>query len=132
VDIILLIMPRVTAFRITCFLAFLVIIYFAATEYETTESPVEILNTPTAESNPPAKVFLNPEYRIFGLGDCHGDLPNTVRILRMAGIIDEMNNWIAGNAILVQTGDIVVSLFLCVNCRIEGQIRLYYTSCLKL
>lgn len=62
------------------------------------------LNKPFAE----VQLSSSPEYRIFGLGDCHGDLPNSVRILRMAGVINDMNNWVAGDSILVQTGDIVV------------------------
>jgi len=46
-------------------------------------------------------------YKIYAIGDCHGDLPNTLKILQMAKLIDLQNNWIAEDSTLVQTGDIV-------------------------
>ncbi|KAJ9104033.1 hypothetical protein QFC19_004167 [Naganishia cerealis] len=45
--------------------------------------------------------------RIVAVGDLHGDLSNARTVLRMANIIDGNDRWIAGNATLVQTGDIV-------------------------
>ena len=41
--------------------------------------------------------------RIVAVGDLHGDYINTLQTLKMADIIDEDNNWKAGNSILVQT-----------------------------
>lgn len=41
--------------------------------------------------------------RIVALGDLHGDLPNTLAILKFANIIDEDHHWIGGDAIFVQT-----------------------------
>ena len=35
------------------------------------------------------------------------DIQNARKVLRMAGIIDDKSDWIAGTDILVQTGDIV-------------------------
>lgn len=66
------------------------------------------------------------EYHIYAIGDLHGDLPNTLKILRMAGLVDEMNNWAANDSILVQTGDIVV--FRSLHFRIEGRILCRCTS----
>ncbi len=43
--------------------------------------------------------------RIIAIGDLHGDLTATLRVFRMAGIIDEQNAWIAGDLVVVQTGD---------------------------
>ena len=45
--------------------------------------------------------------RIVGVGDLHGDYQNTLRVLRMAEIINENLEWIAADTVLVQTGDIV-------------------------
>lgn len=45
--------------------------------------------------------------RVVALGDLHGDLAKTRRALRLAGIVDEEDRWIGGDAIVVQTGDIV-------------------------
>ncbi|KAH9821567.1 Metallo-dependent phosphatase-like protein [Melampsora americana] len=45
--------------------------------------------------------------RIIAIGDLHGDLPNTIRVLRLAEVIDMKNKWIGKKTILVQTGDIV-------------------------
>lgn len=47
------------------------------------------------------------DFNIFAIGDCHGDLKSTLRILKMAKIVNKQRNWIANNSILVQTGDIV-------------------------
>eukprot|EP01013_Petalomonas_cantuscygni_P028731 TRINITY_DN528_c1_g1_i1.p1 TRINITY_DN528_c1_g1~~TRINITY_DN528_c1_g1_i1.p1 ORF type:complete len:707 (-),score=123.12 TRINITY_DN528_c1_g1_i1:132-2114(-) len=45
--------------------------------------------------------------RIVGVGDLHGDLRNCLRVLHMAGLINETAHWVGGDAILVQTGDVV-------------------------
>jgi hypothetical protein len=39
------------------------------------------------------------------VGDLHGDLEATRRVLRLAGAIDERDAWIGGDLVLVQTGD---------------------------
>jgi len=42
------------------------------------------------------------------VGDLHGDYENSVKVLQMAGVVDENVTWVGGNnTILVQTGDIV-------------------------
>lgn len=41
--------------------------------------------------------------RIVAMGDLHGDLSNTLSILKFSKIIDEDHHWIAGDTILVQT-----------------------------
>ena len=43
---------------------------------------------------------------VYSIGDLHGDLPNTLKLLRNAGLINGVS-WSANNSILVQTGDIV-------------------------
>ncbi|KAJ3204926.1 hypothetical protein HDU67_009208 [Dinochytrium kinnereticum] len=59
----------------------------------------------------PASDYLNgppPETRVIAVGDFHGDFKNTVRVLRMMGVVDEQNNWSAPKGTtLVQTGDVV-------------------------
>ncbi|KAI8455468.1 Metallo-dependent phosphatase-like protein [Phakopsora pachyrhizi] len=45
--------------------------------------------------------------RVVAVGDLHGDLPHTVRVLRLAGLIDLKNQWVGERTVLVQTGDIV-------------------------
>jgi hypothetical protein len=48
--------------------------------------------------------FAVPE-RLVAFGDVHGDLAATRRVLRLAGAIDERDNWIGGKLVVVQTGD---------------------------
>ncbi len=43
--------------------------------------------------------------RIVAIGDLHGDLTNTRKVLRKAGAIDENDRWIGGSLVVVQTGD---------------------------
>jgi len=42
--------------------------------------------------------------RIVAIGDLHGDLAATSRVLGLAGAIDEDDHWIGGDLVLVQTG----------------------------
>eukprot|EP01068_Selenidium_serpulae_P015388 Selendium_serpulae@DN6208_c0_g1_i1.p1 len=67
-----------------------------STEDEEPVSPEEVQN-----------IVKNWPGRIFALGDLHGDLQNTMMLLISAGVIEQSGNWIAGDALLVQTGDIV-------------------------
>lgn len=43
--------------------------------------------------------------RIVAFGDVHGDLSATRRALRLAGAIDDQDQWIGGKLAVVQTGD---------------------------
>ena len=44
--------------------------------------------------------------RVVAVGDIHGDKDAFVAVLRMAGIIDDEERWIAGTTHLVQVGDL--------------------------
>ncbi|NIO28535.1 MAG: calcineurin [Candidatus Latescibacteria bacterium] len=46
-----------------------------------------------------------PAPRIVAIGDLHGDLEATRRALRLAGAINDEDQWIGGKLVLVQTGD---------------------------
>ncbi|PHJ23039.1 ser thr phosphatase family protein [Cystoisospora suis] len=48
-----------------------------------------------------------PGSRIVAIGDLHGDLGNTVLLLYGAGVVDDEGNWVGGDTLLIQTGDIV-------------------------
>jgi len=43
--------------------------------------------------------------RLVAIGDLHGDLAATRRVLRLAGAIDEEDRWVGGELVVVQTGD---------------------------
>jgi hypothetical protein len=43
--------------------------------------------------------------RIVAVGDLHGDLDATRSAFRLAGVIDEDDQWIGGSTVVVQTGD---------------------------
>jgi len=45
--------------------------------------------------------------RIVAIGDLHGDLENARLVLKAAHVIDDHDEWIAGNDTLVQLGDMV-------------------------
>ncbi|KAH6578808.1 hypothetical protein BASA61_000037 [Batrachochytrium salamandrivorans] len=49
----------------------------------------------------------SPKRRVVAIGDLHGDFEMSVETLHVAKIIDVNLNWIAGNTIVVQTGDVV-------------------------
>jgi hypothetical protein len=50
-----------------------------------------------------ANIPVDTERRIVALGDLHGDLANTLDILKFSNIIDEDHHWIGGDTIFVQT-----------------------------
>lgn len=88
-----------TSFSIAVVVALAAAIYFIVRRDNYLLPEIEVVKVPP--------VVENVEYRIFAVGDCHGDLGATLKILEMAGIVDEHRNWAANNSILVQTGDIV-------------------------
>ncbi|KZP19858.1 hypothetical protein FIBSPDRAFT_1045268 [Athelia psychrophila] len=45
--------------------------------------------------------------KIVAIGDLHGDLPNALKVLHMAGVTDEHGDWAGAIDFLVQTGHIV-------------------------
>jgi hypothetical protein len=45
--------------------------------------------------------------RLVAVGDLHGDLNQTLSVLRLTGLIDVHTHWIGGNTILVQVGDVL-------------------------
>ncbi|CCG83219.1 Uncharacterized protein C1840.07c [Taphrina deformans PYCC 5710] len=44
---------------------------------------------------------------LYAIADIHGDYPRALSALQHAKVVDEAGSWVAGNATLVQTGDIV-------------------------
>lgn len=59
-------------------------------------------------TEPPAQGTRKYQRRIVAIGDLHGDLPNTLKVMKMTGVINDNNNWNPkGVDFLVQTGDIV-------------------------
>ena len=46
-----------------------------------------------------------PAQRVVAIGDLHGDLEATRAALRLAGAIDEHDQWVGGTTVVVQTGD---------------------------
>lgn len=45
--------------------------------------------------------------KIVAVGDLHGDLPNALKVLQMAHVVDAEGNWSGEIDIFVQTGDII-------------------------
>lgn len=45
--------------------------------------------------------------KIVAVGDLHGDMPNALEVLQMAGVVDEKGDWSGEVDFFVQTGDII-------------------------
>ncbi|TFK92640.1 Metallo-dependent phosphatase [Polyporus arcularius HHB13444] len=45
--------------------------------------------------------------KIVAVGDLHGDMPNALEVLQMAGVVDENGDWSGEVDFFVQTGDII-------------------------
>lgn len=57
-------------------------------------------------SSPSLAPLADSSTRIVAIGDLHGDLKQTRRVLRLAGLTDEDDAWTGGTTTLVQTGDV--------------------------
>eukprot|EP00250_Pteridium_aquilinum_P004095 c14332_g1_i1 orf=76-1200(+) len=57
----------------------------------------------------PPTVVSAPHRRIIAIGDLHGDINQTRRALRLAGLVssDGLDRWCGGSAVLVQVGDVL-------------------------
>ncbi|KAI5073073.1 hypothetical protein GOP47_0011086 [Adiantum capillus-veneris] len=57
----------------------------------------------------PPTVVSAPHRRIIAIGDLHGDLNQTRRALRLAGLLsaDGLDSWCGGGTVLVQVGDVL-------------------------
>ena len=53
----------------------------------------------------PIPTFYPSAERIIAIGDLHGDLDRAQEVFQMAGITGENHHWIAGELVVVQTGD---------------------------
>lgn len=45
--------------------------------------------------------------KLVAVGDLHGDLNQTLSVLRLVGVIDDKKHWVGGDTILVQLGDVL-------------------------
>src|SRR3954470_20298242 len=63
-------------------------------------------NVLLAAASPGSKDDWQGIQRVVAVGDIHGDKDAFVAVLRMAGIIDDEERWIAGATHLVQVGDV--------------------------
>lgn len=76
-------------------------------------SPVKesALSSPGAAPSKPAvkgpESFRLAPGRVVAIGDLHGDLRAAINAFRLAGVIDETEKWVGGNAAVVQTGDVL-------------------------
>jgi hypothetical protein len=52
-------------------------------------------------------VTAHADTRVVAVGDVHGSIDGLTSILTETGLIDEQNRWAGGNAVLVQTGDLL-------------------------
>ena len=70
-------------------------------------------HTSSAETRPacpgltPLAVRHDAASRIVAIGDLHGDLNATLRVLKLANLINAEDDWIGGATVLVQTGDVL-------------------------
>lgn len=55
----------------------------------------------------PAVAQADGASEIFAVGDAHGDVERLMRALQGAGVVDKKNEWAAGSAVLVSTGDMI-------------------------
>src|SRR5690606_4657583 len=72
-------------------------------------SSIDARATRPGESCPPQARTRRHEVpgRLIAIGDLHGDLGAMRRALRLSGAIDETDQWIGGDLVIVQTGDIL-------------------------
>jgi len=91
-------------------LALLATLALGCRREDPTPAPTKTAPRPAPKASaapaPAAAPFRFPSAeRIVAIGDVHGDLEATRRALRLAGAIDEEDDWSGGALVVVQTGD---------------------------
>lgn len=76
--------------------------------------PIPEASAPVAEAQQPARapvatapVTAPAGPRVVAIGDLHGDLERSLAVLSLAGLVDAQGHWSGGDAVLVQTGDVL-------------------------
>jgi hypothetical protein len=72
----------------------------------TAPPPAASVKKPEAAS-PPASPPKPAPARLVAIGDLHGDMAATRKVLMLAGAIDAKDAWVGGKLVVVQTGDAV-------------------------
>ncbi|EGN91917.1 hypothetical protein SERLA73DRAFT_191838 [Serpula lacrymans var. lacrymans S7.3] len=73
-------------------------------ELSTHQSPEKVVDV---ESNGHADARAPYSRHIIAVGDIHGDFDNAQKVLQMAGVVDENNEWSGKVDVFVQTGDVI-------------------------
>ncbi|MFN8578994.1 MAG: metallophosphoesterase [Candidatus Sericytochromatia bacterium] len=81
-------------------ISFLSIFSFFLMSCSSQSKDIEILNNQESQIN-----INKSTKKIIAIGDIHGDLEAARTALKLGGLIDNSDNWIAKDVILVQTGD---------------------------
>ena len=68
-------------------------------------APVVVASAPPTFAAAPKVTVHAAVERLVAIGDLHGDLAATRKALRLAGAIDEKDEWRGGALVVVQTGD---------------------------
>jgi hypothetical protein len=88
----------------------LIVVVLSGCESDHPQAP-EPRRAPAAASSAPARddtSFRFPALeRVIAFGDVHGDVAAARAALRVGGVIDEHDQWIAGKTVVVQTGDVL-------------------------
>ena len=77
----------------------------AAAPRPTPEKPSARVGAEEAQNLAPLAYRFPASARVVAIGDIHGDLDAARRPLRLAGAIDENDQWVGGDLVVVQTGD---------------------------
>lgn len=73
-----------------------------------TSATPEALSTSSTKSDLPKVAWrFEAASRLIAIGDVHGDISATREALRLGGLIDAEDTWTGGEAVVVQTGDVL-------------------------
>lgn len=106
-------MPRLARLFFLALLTLIFAFYFKSTIASRVSSAFTSLQAylpfPDGPEKSQASPYVTPEFsrRIVAVGDLHGDLPNALKVLQLANVIDTDGNWSGEVDFFVQTGDII-------------------------
>jgi hypothetical protein len=96
-------MPGMARLIFMAVLTVILAFYFRSALSSETQLPLSSLQGYPKESN----AYSSFTRKIVAVGDLHGDLPNALKVLKMAHVVDARGNWSGMIDFFVQTGDIV-------------------------
>jgi hypothetical protein len=99
--------PIARLFFLLAAIALVLAFHFKSATFHQLRSSWSSFQSYLGDSQVSSDITLSFTRKIVAVGDLHGDLPNALKVLQMAHVVDAHGNWSGEIDFFVQTGDII-------------------------